>query len=203
MSAYVVTSTDRETDKSLFAAALAGTLGAHYWKPVQAASAEGTDLALLTGIPAARILPATCRLDLPLAPHTAASRDGHAIDPDQFVLPTVRPLVIEAAGGALTPLTCEVIWADIFAEWGLLTILAARAAPDSIDHSLKTIEALRVRRVPIHGIAFVGEANEDSEEAIAAKGQVRRLSRLPQLATPNAPALATAFAEGFRTDDFA
>ncbi len=36
MSAVIVTGTDTEIGKTVFAAALTGALGAHYWKPVQA-----------------------------------------------------------------------------------------------------------------------------------------------------------------------
>jgi dethiobiotin synthetase len=39
----VVTGTDTDIGKTVFAAALAGALGAHYWKPVQAGLDDGSD----------------------------------------------------------------------------------------------------------------------------------------------------------------
>lgn len=205
MSAFVVTGTDSGVGKTVFSSALAGALGAHYWKPVQSGVSDGSDrttVAQLSGLPADQILPETYRLSRPLSPHQAAELDGLEIDPDRLALPDIRPLVIEGMGGALLPITREVTGADIFAQWGLLTIIVARTATDSINHSLLTIEALRTRRVPIHGIAFIGDANGDTEATIAEMGHVRRLGRLPYLHALTAPALAAAFAEGFCIDDF-
>ncbi|MFM9937649.1 MAG: dethiobiotin synthase [Novosphingobium sp.] len=205
MSAFVVTGTDTGIGKTVFSAALAGAIGAHYWKPIQSGLLDGADrdtVEQLSGLPASHILPEAYRLTEPLSPHRAAELDGVEIDPDRLILPQVRPLVVEGAGGALVPVTREVTYADVFAKWGLLTIIVARTGLGTINHTLMTIEALRVRRVPIHGVAFVGEANEDNEATIAAMGQVRRLGRLPVLPELTAPALAAAFAEQFRIEDF-
>jgi len=206
MSAFVVTGTDTGIGKTVFSAALAGALGAHYWKPVQSGLADGADkdsVATLAGLPAERILAEAYRLTEPLSPHRAAELDGVVIDPDRLVLPEARPLVVEGAGGALVPLTREVTYADVFAQWGLLTVVVARTSLGTINHSLLTIEALRTRRVPIHGVAFVGEANEDNEATICEIGQVRRLGRLPLLTSLAPATLAGAFAQGFSLEDFA
>ncbi|WP_421839662.1 dethiobiotin synthase [Novosphingobium sp.] len=205
MSAFVVTGTDTGIGKTVFSAALAGALGAHYWKPVQSGLADGADsdsVATLAGLAAEKILPEAYRLTEPLSPHRAAEIDGMVIDPDWLMLPEARPLVIEGAGGALVPLTREVTYADVFARWGLLTIIVARTALGTINHSLLTIEALRARRVPIHGVAFVGEANEDNEATICEMGQVRRLGRLPLLPTLEPQTLIGAFVRGFSLEDF-
>lgn len=205
MSAFVVTGTDTGIGKTVFSAALTGAMGAHYWKPVQSGLADGADkdsVATLAAVPAERIIPEAYRLTEPLSPHRAAELDRVTIDPDVLVLPEVRPLVVEGAGGALVPLTREVTYADVFAEWGLLTIVVARTTLGTINHSLLTIEALRARRVPIHGVAFVGEANEDNEATICEMGKVHRLGRLPVLPALTPQALSDAFAQGFNLDDF-
>ena len=67
---------------------------------------------------------------------------------------------------------------------------------------LLTIEALKARRVPIHGIAFVGEAVPDSEAIIAALSGAKRLGRLPHLDPLTPEALAAAFAANFDLTDF-
>jgi dethiobiotin synthetase len=56
--------------------------------------------------------------------------------------------------------------------------------------------------VPVLGVAFVGDGNEDSEATIAAMGQVRRLGRLPRLAELTAQTVGAAFATHFRIEDF-
>ena len=203
--AFVVTGTDTEIGKTVFAAGLAGALKAHYWKPVQAGLEDGSDcerVAALSGLPAANILPETYRLTTPCSPHEAAARDGVTIDPVRLGPPPLRPLVIEGAGGALVPLTRDVLFADVFARWGLPAIIVARTGLGTINHSLLTIEALRNRGVAIFGVAFVGEQNEESESTIARLGDVRRLGRLPLLDPLTSETLSAAFAANFRVECF-
>jgi dethiobiotin synthetase len=196
MTGFIVTGTDTDVGKSVFAAALAGHLDGWYWKPIQAGLEGGTDrerVAALSGLPHERILPEAWRLATPCSPHRAAEIDRVAIDPDALALPHQRPLVIEGAGGALVPLTRKVLFADLFARWGLPTIVVARTALGTINHSLLTIEALRARGVAIHGVAFIGEPVEDSEVTICEMGQVKRLGRLPWLDPLDAVSLRAAF----------
>jgi dethiobiotin synthetase len=110
--------------------------------------------------------------------------------------------VVEGAGGALVPITRNTLYADLFAWWNLPVIIVARTGLGTINHSLLTVEALRAR-VPIHGIAFVGAANDDNEQTIAAMGKVRRLGRLDPLDPLTPETLAAAFARGFAREDFA
>lgn len=211
MTRLVVTGTDTGVGKTVFAAALAGALKAHYWKPVQAGldanapfgGADRDHVLRLSGLPIDRILPDTWRLTTPCSPHRAAEIDGVEIDVDALVPPQADPLVIEGAGGALVPVTRSATYADVFARWGLPTVIVARTGLGTINHSLLTIEALGARGVPIAGVAFVGEAMEDSEATICAMGGVNRLGRLPVLPELTAEALSAAFAANFRLEDFA
>ncbi|MDH7975154.1 dethiobiotin synthase [Sphingomonas sp. AR_OL41] len=203
---FVVTGTDTDVGKTVFAAALAGALGAAYWKPVQAGLDPGSDaqrVAVLSGLPASHILPEAYRLTTPCSPHRAAALDGVTIDPARLALPQVAgPLVVEGAGGVLVPLTDDLLFADLFARWAAPVILVARTALGTINHSLLSIEALRHRAVPIHGIAFIGDAQPDSEATITRLGRVRSLGRLPLLDPLDADTLAAAFAAHFDLADF-
>lgn len=203
--AIIVTGTDTDVGKTVFAAALAGALGAQYWKPVQAGLDDGSDsarVAGLAGIPRDAILPEAYRLATPCSPHRAAEIDAVAIDLDQLALPTARPLVIEGAGGVLVPVTRDAVFADVFVRWAQPVVLVARTTLGTINHSLLSIEALRARGVAIRGIAFIGPAIEDSEATIARLGGVRRLGRLPWLDPLDRDTLARAFADHFRSEDF-
>ncbi len=196
MSGFIVTGTDTDVSKTVFAAALVGHLEGWYWKPVQAGLDGSTDrerVAALSGLPQERVLPEAWRLTTPCSPHRAAEIDGVTIDPDKLALPSQRPLVVEGAGGALVPLSREVLFADLFASWGLPAIIVARTSLGTINHSLLTIEALRARGVPIHGVAFIGDPVEDSEATICRIGHVRRLGRLPWLDPLDATSLRSAF----------
>lgn len=199
MTGFIVTGTDTDVGKTVFAAGLAAYLDGWYWKPVQAGLDDGGDavrVADLSGLPAGRILPEAYRLTTPCSPHHAARIDGVAIDADRLCLPEQRPLVVEGAGGVLVPLAENLLMADLFALWDLPAIIVARTALGTINHSLLTIEALRARGVQIWGIAFIGEAQPESEECICRIGEVRRLGRLPRLDPLDAQSLAEAFGEG-------
>lgn len=201
MPRFVVTGTDTGIGKTVFTAALAGALGTPYWKPIQSGLEEETDsevVARLAGVP---VLPEAYRLVTPASPHLAAEIDGVAIDPDALT-PPAGDLIVEGAGGVLVPVTRTLLYADLFARWRIPVIVCARTGLGTINHSLLTIEALRARGVPIHGIAFVGDAVEDSEAIVAKIGGVRRLGRLPRLDPLTGETLAAAFAATFDLADF-
>ena len=206
MNTIVVTGTDTDVGKTVFAAALTGALDGCYWKPVQAGLDGGGDratVAHLAGLAESRLLPEAYRLTTPCSPHRAAALDGIRIEVEGLTLPPVAgPLVVEGAGGVLVPIEGEWLYADLFARWGAPVVLVARTALGTINHSLLSIEALRARGVPILGIAFVGPAVPDSEETIARLGRVRRLGRLAWLDPLRADTLAAAFVEGFDIEAF-
>lgn len=202
MTRLIVTGTDTGIGKTVLAAAIAAVTGAAYWKPIQSGLADGCDADIASALGVRTIHPETYRLTQPLSPHRAAELDDVTIDPGALTPPD-GPLVVEGAGGVLVPVRRDLAFADLFARWRLPVVLAARTALGTINHSLLSIEALRARGIPILGIAFIGEANADSEATTAAIGGVRRLGRLPWLDPLDAAALATAFTAHFDTEDFA
>jgi len=204
MRAIIVTGTDTGIGKTIFAAALAAALDGFYWKPIQSGldgELSDSDTAKRLGVN--HVLPEAYRLTEPLSPHRAAELDGLEIDPDRLALPqTDGPLVIEGAGGLLVPITRSLLFADLFARWRAPAVLVARTALGTINHSLLSIEAMRARVIPILGIAFVGEANDDNEATICALAGVTRLGRLPRLDPLDASTLVAAFSAHFRIEDF-
>jgi dethiobiotin synthetase len=180
---FIITGTDTGIGKTVVAAGLAGLLGAAYWKPVQSGLEGETDsevVARLANLPPERVLPEAWRLSQPLSPHRAAELDGVAIDPDRLVLPELaRPLIVEGAGGLMVPLTRKTLFIDLFARWRASTVLCARTALGTINHTLLSIEALRRRDIPILGVTFIGDATPDTERSIAELGELRVLGRLP------------------------
>ncbi|QTL04933.1 ATP-dependent dethiobiotin synthetase BioD [Aquabacter sp. L1I39] len=207
MPAFIVTGTDTGIGKTIFSAALTGALGARYWKLVQSGLEEETDsatVARLGRVPAERILHEAYRLKLPASPHLSAEAEGVTIDPDALVPPEWDgPLVIEGAGGLLVPLTRALLTIDVFARWGLPVILCARATLGTINHTLLSIEALRRRNMPIHGVALIGPDMPDNARVIAEFSGVKILGRLPVLDPLDPERLAAAFAAHFDLRDFA
>lgn len=202
MTRFIVTGTDTGIGKTLFSAGLAQATGTSYWKPVQAGLEEETDseiVARLAGVP---IHPEAYRLITPASPHYAAEVDGVSID-TKTLAPPPGDLIVEGAGGALVPVTRTILYADLFARWQIPVIVCARTMLGTINHSLLTIEALRARGVPIHGLAFLGDAVPDSEATIAEISGVQRLGRLPIIDPLTSENLAAAFSANFQITDFA
>jgi dethiobiotin synthetase len=193
---YTVTGTDTGVGKTIFAAGLSASLGARYWKPVQAGLEDGSDsLTVRQLAPGVDVLPEAYRLTTPCSPHEAARIDGVTIDPALLTSPKGdSPLVIEGAGGVLVPHGDRLLAVDLFALWCLPVILVARTSLGTISHSLLSLEALRARGLAVAGVAFVGDENTASEAAIIRFGQCRHLGRLPILDPLNAYTLAEAFA---------
>lgn len=202
----VVTGTDTGIGKTVFSAALAGALDAFYWKPIQAGLDEETDrdtVMRLSGLPEQRLVREIYRLKTPASPHLAARIDGVTIDPQQLALPeTDRPLVIEGAGGLMVPLGESFTYIDVMAKWDVPVVLCARTTLGTINHSLLSIEALRARKIPLLGVAFIGEENSESEQIICKMGEVRHLGRLPHLVPLTGETLRAAFARHFDPNDF-
>jgi dethiobiotin synthetase len=204
MKRFIVTGTDTGVGKTVFAAALTGALCGVYWKPVQAGLADETDSEIAARLSGRPVMPERYRFLLPASPHRAAAMEGRMIDTAQLVLPdTDVPLVVEGAGGLAVPLSRDALLIDIFARWAEPLILCARTSLGTINHTLLSLEAIRARQIPLLGVAFIGDANEDSERAICRFGGVKRLGRLGHIVPLARASLATAFAAGFEIRDFA
>lgn len=199
---YVVTGTDTNIGKTVFSAGLCGFLGLRYWKPVQSGLEGATDSEVVAEFSGVETLPEAYRLKLPASPHQAAAEQDVAIDPDALV-PPEGPLVIEGAGGLMVPLTRKTLFIDVFARWRIPLILCARTRLGTINHTLLSVEAIRTRGIPLLGVAFIGEANEESERIITEIGKVKRLGRLPVIEPLTPGRLAGVFAQIFERQDFA
>jgi dethiobiotin synthetase len=197
----IVTGTDTDVGKTVFAAGLTQFLDGVYWKPVQAGLEGETDAEVvrrLSALSPDRTLPETWRLKTAASPHLAAERDGVSIDPNALVLPsTTRPLIVEGAGGLMVPLTRRVLFIEVFARWRAPVVLCARTALGTLNHTLLSLEALRQRDIPIIGIALIGDAHPDNERTLAAIGGVPLLGRLGRLDPLTPQTLKAAFATAF------
>lgn len=200
---FIVTGTDTGIGKTVVSAGLAGHLGAHYWKPVQAGLDEESDSDAVRRLTEGRatVMPEAYRLATPCSPHEAARLDGISIDPARLTLPaTDGPLIIEGAGGVLVPINDRLLAVDLFATWACPVILVARTTLGTINHSLLSLEALRARGIEVTGILFSGDENAASEAAIVRFGQCRHLGRLPWLDPLTPDTLAETFARSVRME---
>lgn len=192
MRGLFVTGTDTGIGKTVLCAALLqryrGIAPLRYWKPVQTGIEQDDDTAEVGRLAAAgddEILDAGVRLEKPVSPHLAAKWAGETIDPDRL-----RRMVhgdgetrwiVEGAGGVLVPLNGETMMADFMAMLGLPVLIAARSGLGTINHTLLTIEALRVRSLAVAGVVMIGDPNDDNAAAMEHYGCVPVIAQMPRL----------------------
>jgi dethiobiotin synthetase len=206
----IITGTDTDIGKTVVAAMLTLALDGAYWKPIQSGVEGGVDtkaVQKMTGLPAERFLEEEYIFTEPLSPHRSAELDGAQIDVDTLTPPDYDgPLIIEGAGGLMVPLTRKNLLVNVFKNWQkrerIPVILVARTGLGTINHTLLSLEALWSRKIPVHGIIFVGDENEDNMRTIAEFSDVKILGRLPFLDSLNADSLNAAFEDNFDLEDF-
>ncbi len=186
-----VTGTDTGVGKTIVSAWLARCLAASYWKPIQCGADEKgrTDshcVAELAGLSPDRIFPEQYLLADPVSPHEAARREGVSIDWQTLVMPSHlhspdRPVIVEGAGGALVPVTSSHTMIDVMAILGLPVVVVARTALGTINHSLLTLEALKMRQQTVAGIVFSGLPEPHVRDAVIGFGDVPLIAELPYL----------------------
>lgn len=83
--------------------------------------------------------------EAPLAPHLAARAEGKRLDPDllraglEFWLEHSDIVLVEGAGGLMSPLGDEEYVADLAYDFGFPLIVVARNALGTINHTLQTL----------------------------------------------------------------
>jgi dethiobiotin synthetase len=198
-----VTGTDTGVGKTVVSATLfhrhRGGRILRYWKPIQTgieSDDDTADVARLAACDDGEIFDHGVRLARPVSPHLAARRSGYTIDVDQLLEPfrhedrDVR-WIVEGAGGVLVPINDRETMADLMVRLGLPVVVVARTALGTINHTLLTLEALRVRALDIAGVVVVGHQDADACEAIERYGRVVVLGQMPTLVPLTAAALAT------------
>jgi dethiobiotin synthetase len=195
MSAIIVTGTDTGIGKTIFSAGLVQALGATYWKPVQSGLEEETDSQIVSRLSGRPALKEGYIFELPASPHLSAEAEGAEIDPDTLTLPeTDGVLVAEGAGGLMVPLNRKALYLDLFANWGAPVILCARTQLGTINHTLLSLQALKIAGCDVVGVAFIGDPEPEVEQTIVDFSGVPRLGRLPMLEDLTSETLQSAFA---------
>lgn len=109
-------------------------------------------------------------LNLPLAPYVAAAEAKTKINLKEIFrafkkLESLHELIlVEGVGGVLVPIKKDYFVADMIKDFGLSTIIVARAGLGTINHTLLTIEALKQRKINIFGIIMNGFNGQDLSE---------------------------------------
>lgn len=216
-SQFIITGTDTDVGKTIFSAALMLGLDVaghnpHYWKPIQSGVADTVDtkrVQNLTQLPHERFFPEKYILTEPLSPHRSAELDGVEIDVKALSDPKNIPLpeddcalIIEGAGGLMVPLSRDNLLINLFQKWQIPVVLCTRTSLGTLNHTLLSLEALWARDIPIKGIVFIGDENEDNMKTVADFSKEKILGRLPLMEDLDDTMLRLNFANHFDVKDF-
>ncbi|HUI29657.1 MAG TPA: dethiobiotin synthase [Candidatus Acidoferrales bacterium] len=173
MSRIFVTGIGTGIGKTFVSAILVEALHADYWKPVQSGDLDNSDtmtVRRLISNPVSVLHPEAYRLTHALSPHVAAEMDGIEIDLEKIrsLIPIVkdRHLIIEGAGGAMSPVNGSSVVLDLIELLEAETVIVSRNYLGSINHTLLTIDAIKRRRISIRGLIFNGKEEKASVDFI-------------------------------------
>lgn len=211
MHGFFVTGTDTGVGKTLVTGALAAALRRRGFdvgvaKPVQSGSGlheQGGDTERLRALAGVLDDPAELcvyAFEAPLAPLVAAELAGERVELDRIesrlavLAARHEALLVEGAGGLLTPLAPGTTMLDLAERLALPLLVVARDGLGTVNHTLLTVEAARRRGVEVVGVIMsaaqpVPDGSEQrNAELVEAFAAVPVIGRLPWLDGDRAPA---------------
>ena len=170
MKGLFVTGTDTGCGKTTVACAIARAAReagqrVRVLKPVETGCVDGVPAdatALGEAAGDERPLEELCpyRLALPAAPEIAARQERIEIDPDALQRAFASAadgadlVLVEGAGGLRVPIRAGLDMAELALLFGLPLLVVARAALGTINHTLLTLEAAKLRRLRVALVVF-------------------------------------------------
>jgi dethiobiotin synthetase len=191
-----ITGIGTDVGKTLVAAILTESLGADYWKPIQAGLEGATDSGTIKSLVTNKetvIHPSLYQLNTPASPHIAARNDGIQIEmiklfqASQQLQESIgnKKLIIEGAGGILVPLHEQVMVVDFIKLLQAKVILVSRNYLGSINHSLLTAAFCRSNNIDVAGWIFT-DTYLDYEDEIVEWSGYPKIASIPSLSVINA-----------------
>ena len=106
----------------------------------------------------------------PASPHLATQIDGREIDFQKIADATQQLaekydlVLLEGAGGLMVPLTTDLLTIDYIAEKKFSVILVSSGRLGSINHTLLSLEALKIRGLELYALAY--NLNDELQDAL-------------------------------------
>jgi dethiobiotin synthetase len=185
MRPLFITGIDTGVGKTVVAAVLTEKLSADYWKPIQSGDLHQSDTDRVKSLVSnlkTKFHPESYRLMQPFSPHKSAILDEVNIDLEKIALPvTDNQLVIEGAGGIMVPLNSNHLIIDLIKKLGAEVILVSKNYLGSINHTLLSVEMLKMRNIALKGIVFNGKPDIYSEDIILRISGAKLYATIPEM----------------------
>lgn len=207
MSAYFITATGTGIGKTFITAAVTRQLIAQgrkvrALKPVISGfvAGEENDSTILIRAQGGRDIEAVSpwRFAAPLAPDTAAKREGRSLDFAALVefcreaIAGEEITLIEGVGGVMVPLDARHTVLDWIAALNIPAVLVTGSYLGTISHTLTSFAVLQARRIPVRRIIMNGSEESPMPLAETAETIARFCGMqpvvIPRLADPDADA---------------
>lgn len=180
--------------KTICSAVICQALGYDYFKPIQAGDLDNSDSVFIkknVDNPSCIIHRESYQLNTPASPHFASALDGITIKKENIILPVSKNnIVIETAGGIMSPLAKNFLNIDLVQHFNLPVILVASNYLGSINHTLLSVSAMQQRNITIQGLVFSGEAVESTRQYILEYTQLPLLFSIPLFQNINSQVVA-------------
>ena len=152
-----ITGTDTDVGKTITSAWICKNTSASYFKPIQTGDDSDADTVIRFS-PQTQIIPNAYKLKAPLSAYDAARLEGVDIDIDTIKRQCPQNnTVIEGAGGALVPITKNIMMADLIGLLNAKALIVAKSKLGFLNHIFLTVEVLLSRNVDILGIILNGK----------------------------------------------
>jgi dethiobiotin synthetase len=179
---YIIAGIGTEIGKTFISSILTEALQADYWKPIQSGALDFTDTDTVKNLISNTktvFHQEAYRLNEPMSPHAAAAIDGVEIELSKFELPqTNNHLIVELAGGIMVPLNDRETNIDLIKKLNIPVILISKNYLGSINHTLLSVEVLKMINISVKGLIFNGEQNKSSEDFILNYTKLECLGRV-------------------------
>ena len=104
----------------------------------------------------------TCpyRYEKPASPHLSATLANETLNPEIITKSTQQlqqsydVVLLEGAGGLLVPITEQLLTLDYIAAQGYPVVLVTSGRLGSINHTLLSLEAIKVRGLSVHSVIY-------------------------------------------------
>ncbi len=128
----------------------------------------------------------------PLAPHLAARAEGRRVDPSiaregiEFWRATSDIVIVEGAGGLMSPISDDDYNADLAAEFGFPLLVVAANVLGTINATLQTLITASTFRdgLPVVGVVLNSPSRTDDDPSVESNAEeLARRCAVPLLAT--------------------
>ncbi|WP_299546091.1 dethiobiotin synthase [uncultured Helicobacter sp.] len=161
-----------DAGKTSVSAALCLAFNLEYFKLVQAGTPQDcTKIKQLS--PQTIIHPNGITLQTPASPHIAMQKENIFYKGLTIPLPTAQNLLVESAGGLFTPLDLKCCMIDYLEASNLPCLLVCRYYLGAINHILLSIQALKMRKIPLLCVVVSGEQNLEMDSFIKEYAKVK------------------------------